>query len=1432
MAPSSSSSNNASFTKIFEQIHHKDRDYRCMAVSDLTQELQKDTYKPPTASDVEEKIHEVVLIALVDIFSDCRDLAIRALPTLLKKSTKEANKKTLQILCEKIAPTEKTFGPHVDKEERSRHKESASVALKTIGVEGYSKEVSKEFCGKCVPFFDRVLGDANKATVHDDATEILQILCETKAEFVEAKDVSSLIQTTISKIEDKTYGQTSRKRCAGILASLSRAANAKELADVVEKTAARCEKALAEKDVIGCELGAFTLGMIASKDGGGKRLVAESATGGGGGAKKTKKGGANGSLASKTVVPVLSKLCTTLVEKMENNEEADEAFASIAEQSLMALETICGRFGEVTSKSAKEKQLEEILQMAVKLLTYDPNYDDDEEEEDDVPADEMETCQIRTPDHTMKDADDECEDDNDDDDDDAYDEDYYSDEIEDDDSWKVRRASARVVGVILCSASEGILQRHHEVVFKKFFKRMKSDREDAVKLECFDALTAAFAAFPKTCDSGLTRALVEKARDLAIVRAQQECALEKAKKTSQSAIAAATKRKIASLKLLGKIGRANRRLAFVEASEISRSRLADAIAGAAVTTFTDSGASSEKDSSANLRLEAVAFASEVLRVPTADELDSTNGDALASAARIAFAKKDIDRLTEAVFSCANDPYYKLAAEGLRASACIVRRARPNTNDAVQDKEGCSVLASGSLERAISHLSQQDEDQEVKDASVTLLGDVLTHLGDTLKPAQQKQALDLLLERMQAESTKLVATRNAAKVARHSPAQVNLSGVAGDVIREFASFLRKNDRHLREASINGARALVERSDEKTLKDADCVSFVEDAVTELGGFVENDAHLAAMCVNAFAAICERCAKLKKSAKKATESEPLANALKFVSSSLIQRQALLTLERYFEAAVVARKETFEVIYNELSSISTVSPNDMETDDQAMVRMQQQDIASVRLEMKNRAACIASATLAAGDKIIKSTIATLIEEISDKDGKRQVISLWTLGEIGKRTKLDDSNGIDNTLWKKLEEDNTDEVKTAAAFALGSCAVGNKDAFLPKILETIKTTKKGVQEILKHGALRALREVIIGADGSSEDGVLAGESSKMEYMMSPRKKRVKREDDDVLFKSTQQAWAVVLAKARDEDLKDDAVKADVAEVLGRFVARNHSLVKEIEEALNSIVKGAKTPENATKAALLVDAVRFALVSLPKAEHFKCSLESFVGLVKDADHNCRRAALQLLSVIGRRNSSQNDDLSPLLAKVLPDVLSQLQVNDALIKEIDYGPFKQNFDYGLELRTAAYDFIDVLLTRPKSSLGFAIPEDDIESMVDTIVIGLKDPERSIRMAVHATFEKLCRDSVPNGAENVVKNADKVCELLLETMWTTANEKAVQHEKDQVDELVKSALKVVKAMESIPDVESYSKIVETKKEIVDDAPLAKLWTGMYDSPPHEI
>ena len=85
-------------------------------------------------------------------------------------------------------------------------------------------------------------------------------------------------------------------------------------------------------------------------------------------------------------------------------------------------------------------------------------------------------------------------------------------------------------------------------------------------------------------------------------------------------------------------------------------------------------------------------------MPTTVELESTNTDALEISGGIA-REQDIKRLTEVVFSCANDPYYKLAAEGLRASACIVRRARPNTNDAA-DKEGSALASGSSIDRAI------------------------------------------------------------------------------------------------------------------------------------------------------------------------------------------------------------------------------------------------------------------------------------------------------------------------------------------------------------------------------------------------------------------------------------------------------------------------------------------------------------------------------------------------------------------------------------------------------------------------------------------------------------------------------------------------------------------------------------------------------------
>ena len=110
----------------------------------------------------------------------------------------------------------------------------------------------------------------------------------------------------------------------------------------------------------------------------------------------------------------------------------------------------------------------------------------------------------------------------------------------------------------------------------------------------------------------------------------------------------------------------------------------------------------------------------------------------------------------------------------------------------------------------------------------------------------------------------------------SASQVDLSGVAADLIREFASFLRKNDRHLREVFRHGARAPVERSEKKMLTDADCLVFVKDAVTEASVVSFENDKTAAMCINTFAAICERCAHRKNLQRKRLNLKTIKKSL----------------------------------------------------------------------------------------------------------------------------------------------------------------------------------------------------------------------------------------------------------------------------------------------------------------------------------------------------------------------------------------------------------------------------------------------------------------------------------------------------------------------------------------------------------------------------
>lgn len=82
------------------------------------------------------------------------------------------------------------------------------------------------------------------------------------------------------------------------------------------------------------------------------------------------------------------------------------------------------------------------------------------------------------------------------------------------------------------------------------------------------------------------------------------------------------------------------------------------------------------------------------------------------------------------------------------------------------------------------------------------------------------------------------------------------------------------------------------------------------------------------------------------------------------------------------------------------------------------------------------------------------------------QLLALLCLGEIGRRTDLSRHNKLEVTVTEAFHAP-SEELKAAAAYALGSIAVGNLDKYLPYLLEQITSQPK-----LQYFLLSSLKEV------------------------------------------------------------------------------------------------------------------------------------------------------------------------------------------------------------------------------------------------------------------------------------------------------------------------------------------------------------------------
>lgn len=108
--------------------------------------------------------------------------------------------------------------------------------------------------------------------------------------------------------------------------------------------------------------------------------------------------------------------------------------------------------------------------------------------------------------------------------------------------------------------------------------------------------------------------------------------------------------------------------------------------------------------------------------------------------------------------------------------------------------------------------------------------------------------------------------------------------------------------------------------------------------------------------------------------------------------------------------------------------------------------------------AQCVAEAASAGDAALVPGLVDTLLSELKGKKigDARRVADLLTLGELGRRVELEQVDAVAKVLLSNFE--GVEDVKQAAAVALGSAALGNIEKLLPLTLKELESSDKQVR--------------------------------------------------------------------------------------------------------------------------------------------------------------------------------------------------------------------------------------------------------------------------------------------------------------------------------------------------------------------------------------
>ncbi|CAH0405459.1 unnamed protein product [Chilo suppressalis] len=1215
---------------LLEKMTSNDKDFRFMATNDLMTELQKDSIK--LDDDSERKVVKMLLRLLEDKNGEVQNLAVKCLGPLVNKVKEYQVESIVETLCANmLSDTEQL-------------RDISSIGLKTVISElplG-SNTLAANVCKKITGRLSSAIEKQEDVSVQLEALDILaDLLSRFGGLLISFHPL--LLNSLLPQLASPR--QAVRKRTIVALSHL----------------------------VMSCNASLYN------------KLIDHLLEG---------LGSSTSSSVSRTHIQCIASVCRqagrfgeqlwrVAPQVLEHSTDADE---ELREHCLQALEAF-------VLKCPKEVQphIPTIIDLCLKMITYDPNYNYEDEEEDGGGEDEEMEDESFAP---------EC--------DPESDSEEYSDD--DDMSWKVRRAAAKCLESVIATRHE-LLPEMYQTVSPALIARFK-EREENVKCDILSAYTALLRA---------TRP--PPALQLSIAPADnspQALLLQRVPGVVRGALRVIRGRSIrargCALALLRELLAAAPGCLADHAARVLR---------ALTPALTD------KSTASSMKIETLVFVVCLLRGHPADTM-----------------RPHVATLMPAVLSCVHDPFYKVTAEALRVLQTLVKVMRPlDALDNVENLDEVHVepppqelqqFIPAMYECTLVRLRATDMDQEVKERAIATCGQLICHFGDYLQN-ELPVCLPIFLERLRNEITRLTTVKALTKIAA-SPLRIDLRPILSDAVPILGSFLRKNQRALKLSTLVLLDTLVQN-----YSNSISIVLLSKVLMEVPPLVcESDLHCAQTALALVRGACLRCpAALTQDARQALTP----NILALAKSPLLQGGALKAMLSVLSALVAAdvagcsRRELLALL---------VAPVHRAADHANSAH-------HIKQAFHSLAKCVAAVVCAGGSDALEVVRGFLRDAAHPPNDPTHMFSLLALAEIGRHLDLSSIPNLKEVLLNSFTP-SSEEVKSAASYALGSVAVGNLPEFLPFILREIEAQPKR-QYLLLH----SLREIIT-CESCTPEGV------------------------EALRPFIPEIWVQLSKHCQ---CAEEGSRNVVAECLGKLC------LLEPQDLLPHLKEFLKSPEPLTRTTA-VTAVKFTISDQPQAIDpllRACMSELLVPLC-DPELGVRRVALVAFNSAAHNKPSLVRDLLP---QVLPTIYSETKVKKELIREVEMGPFKHSVDDGLDLRKAAFECMYTLL-------GTCLDRLDVFEFLRHVEDGLRD-HYDIKMLTYlmcARLAQLCPAVVLQRLESLVEPLRATC-----TMKVKAN--SVKQEYEKQDELKRSALRAAAALLQIPEAEKNPHLMDFVTQI---------------------